>query len=58
MVQEAPARIKVPTNPHNRHAAEPHSPPPGGLKVGRTLRGRILASGTGRAASPGRRPGD
>ena len=50
MTQAAPARIKIPTEtpqPPRSGAARPT----GRAKAGRPVRGRILASGTGRAAT-------
>jgi hypothetical protein len=54
MAQEVSARTKIPTKspqPARGRAA-------GQAKCSRTASGRMLASGTGRAATPGRRPGD
>ena len=55
MAQEAPARTKIPTKspqPARSGAARPA----GRAKAGRTARGRVLASGTGRAATRGGGP--
>ncbi len=53
MAQEAPARrTRSPQTPHNRPAAGP----PGGAKSGRAAPGRMLAGGTGRAATRGGGP--
>ena len=56
MAQEAPARTKIPTKspqPARGGAARSSA---GRAKVGRTARGRVLASGTGRAAVRGGGP--
>ena len=53
MVQETLVRIKVPTKSPQPARGGAAQSPAGPAKVGRTLRGRILASGTGRAASRG-----
>ncbi|MFI5063456.1 MAG: hypothetical protein ACHP9Z_05705 [Streptosporangiales bacterium] len=53
MAQAAPERTKIPTNPPQparSGAARPAGRP---KKVGGTARGRVLASGTGRAATRG-----
>ena len=55
MAQEAPARTKIP--PKSSQPARGGAVGPAAwAKAGRTVRGRVLASGTGRAATRGRGP--
>ena len=54
MAQQAPARTKIPTNPHNRPCAAAAASQAKSSRP--TAPGRMLASGTGRAATRGGGP--
>src|SRR6266699_6503535 len=56
MAQEAPARTKIPTKSPQPARGGAVRSSAGRAKVGRMARGRVLASGTGRAATRGGGP--
>jgi hypothetical protein len=56
MVQEAPARTKIPTKSPQQARGGAAQSSAGRPKAGRMARGRVLASGTGRAATRGGGP--